>query len=241
MVLAGVVSASILALTLRGRIPQNPGYHRFADRRSLLGIPNFWNVTSNVAFLFAGAAGLLAVGRYGWSRPLAPAYFVFFLATILLSLGSAYYHLAPDNRRLTWDRLPMALAFMAFLVIVVGERIDPTFARLALPFLLATGAGSVAYWHFSELRGRGDLRPYLLVQFLPLALATLITLLFPATFSETCGIWGMLVAYVAAKIAEMLDERIFDVHELVSGHTLKHLTAAAGVLCQVLAIAGRPT
>lgn len=89
------------------------------------------------------------------------------------------------------------------------------------------GVLSVVYWHFSELRGHGDPRPYVLVQFLPLALVPLITLLFPSPSSKTCYIWGMLAAYVAAKGLEVFDERIFRVLEIVSGHTLKRLTAAA--------------
>src|SRR5688500_515433 len=225
---------------MRGRIPQDANYHAFADRRTLLRIPNFWNVISNLPFLIVGLAGLRAIGRNRVDPALTHAYLVFFFALVLLSLGSAYYHLAPDNGRLTWDRLPMAFAFMAFLVIVIGERIDSNLARLLLPLFLVSGASSVAWWHFSEIRGRGDLRAYLLVQFLPLVLAALITLLFPSTFSETYGIWGMLVGYVVAKTAEIFDERIF-FHGLISGHTLKHLAAAAGVYCLVLAMAGAHT
>jgi len=168
------------------------------------------------------------MGECGAPRPLDPAYFVLFLALIFVSFGSAWYHLAPDNRRLTWDRLPMTLAFMAFLAIVIGERIDPHLGRRCLPFLLLTGAASVIYWHFSELRGRGDLRPYLLVQFLPLVLIPLIMLLFSPPLSKGYGIWGMFAAYVAAKILELFDERIFRLHGVISGHTLKHLAAAVG-------------
>jgi hypothetical protein len=105
-----------------------------------------------------------------------------------------------------------------------------------LPFLLLLGILSVVYWHFSELRGHGDLRPYGLVQFLPLALVPLITLLFRSPSSKARYIWGMLAAYVAAKGLEVFDERIFRAFD-VSGHTLKHLTAAAGVYFLVLAIA----
>lgn len=232
LILYGVVAGSIVAAAIRGRIPQDPNYHVFADRRTFLHIPNFWNVASNLAFLFVGVAGLRAIGRKAIDPALTAAYLVFFVALILLSFGSAYYHLAPDNGRLTWDRLPMALAFMAFLAIVIGERIDPDLARILLPLFLATGAASVAWWHVSEVHGRGDLRAYLLVQFLPLVLAALITLLFPSTFAETYGIWGMLIAYVVAKIAEGFDERIF-VGGPISGHTVKHLAAAAGVYCLV--------
>ena len=40
--------------------PEKPNlaYHHFADQRSLLGIPNFSDVTSNLPFLLVGVAGL---------------------------------------------------------------------------------------------------------------------------------------------------------------------------------------
>src|SRR6516225_2480418 len=33
-------------------------YHQFADQRELFGIPNFWNVISNLPFVAVGAVGL---------------------------------------------------------------------------------------------------------------------------------------------------------------------------------------
>ena len=33
------------------RIAQNPEYHQFADQRTLLGIPNFWDVMTNLPFI----------------------------------------------------------------------------------------------------------------------------------------------------------------------------------------------
>ncbi|RPJ59548.1 MAG: hypothetical protein EHM24_27820 [Acidobacteria bacterium] len=29
-------------------IPQDPSYHHFADQRTILGVPHFWNVASNL-------------------------------------------------------------------------------------------------------------------------------------------------------------------------------------------------
>ena len=224
-----VAGAFVVAIAARAPIPQDPRYHRFADRRSLLGIPNFWNVVSNVPFPIAGAIGLLNLHDRGTA--LEPGYFVFFLASAFVGVGSAYYHLSPDTPRLTWDRLPMALAFMAFLAIVVGERVDPALGSSLLPVLLVAGAGSVGYWHVTERLGCGDLRPYLVVQFLPVVLGVLITLLIPAPLAATVPTWALLGSYIAAKVAESLDERIFGAGRVVSGHTLKHLIAAAGVLC----------
>jgi hypothetical protein len=242
VILGAVVAAAVLGLALHGRIPQDPRYHDFADRRRLLGIPNFWNVISNVPFLLIGLAGLRVLSRDAVTVVAQrPAHCVFFLALIGLSLGSAWYHLSPSNLRLTWDRLSMALAFMAFLAMVIGERIGEDIARVLLPGLLALGSASVGHWHASEKRGRGDLRLYLLVQFLPLILIALITVLFPATFARNVTTWAMLAAYGIAKVLEILDRRIFAVHGVISGHTLKHLVAAAGLSLLVAAIAAGDT
>jgi hypothetical protein len=237
-ILGVITAAGFFALIVHGPIAQDPRYHDFADRRRLLGISNFWNVVSNVPFLLIGLAGLRVLYREETTLAApAPAYYAFFVSLICVSLGSAWYHLSPTNERLTWDRLPMALAFMAFLTIVIGERIDERVARVLLPGLLLFGSASVAHWHASERRGRGDLRLYLLVQFLPLILIAFITVLFPAPLLKNVTIWGMLAAYAAAKILEMLDRRIFAVHQWISGHTLKHLAAAAGLYMLVVAIA----
>ena len=43
-------------------IAQPLSYHAFADRREVLGIPRFFDVASNVAFLAAGVLGLIVIG-----------------------------------------------------------------------------------------------------------------------------------------------------------------------------------
>src|SRR5258708_23386311 len=53
----GLLAASLGGLVLLPPIPQDQSYHQFADQRTIFGIPNFWNVVSNLPFLVAGAAG----------------------------------------------------------------------------------------------------------------------------------------------------------------------------------------
>lgn len=242
MLLAGIVVVGVVAVIAHGPIPQPAGYHFFADQRRILGIPNFWNVASNLPFLVVGLAGLFAVrGRStpGVLPALRPAYLVFFLGTVLISIGSGYYHLAPSDESLVWDRLPMAVTFMAFLPILLGEQIDPEIgARLLLP-LLTVGLLSVVYWRFTAHYGGGDLRPYVLVQFLPMVLAPLLLLLFPSALTRTSLLWGVLVAYGLAKLFEVLDLPIFNVLHVVSGHSLKHLVAALGTYFLLLSATGR--
>ncbi len=126
----------------------------------------------------------------------------------------------------------MAITFMAFLAILICEQIGPDVgARLLLPLIVA-GVLSVGYWWLSGRRGHGDLRPYLLVQFLPMVLAPLLIILFPSRLTRVSLLWGVLGIYGVAKLLEALDEPIFDSLRVVSGHSLKHLAAAfaAGLL-----------
>jgi len=219
-------------------IPQDPAYHAFADRRSWLGIPNALDVLSNVPFAIVGLLGLAAtfsrrVGTFvdPWERW---PYAVLFAGVALTSLGSGYYHLAPDNARLVWDRLPIAVGFMGLLAAVAAERVSVSLGRwLFVPLLLA-GAAGVFYWYWGEVRNAGDLRLYVVVQFGSLLWIVLLLLLYPARYSGTAYLVTGLAAYGVSKAFELADRQIFDVARIVSGHTLKHLVAAAGVACVVM-------
>jgi hypothetical protein len=234
-ILAAVAAASVIALFSRPPIPQDPAYHVMADRRPLLGIPNSLNVLSNIPFAVAGLLGLLAVfSPHPGARPFSDPwerwpYAALFAGTALTTAGSAYYHLAPDNARLVWDRLPMTVGFMGLLTAVVAERTSLTLARRLFVPLLAFGAGSVAYWYWSELRGAGDLRPYALAQFGSLAVVLVLLVLYDARYSGSRFLFAGVAAYGAAKVFELADQTIFSFGHLVSGHTLKHLAAAVGV------------
>src|SRR5262249_49081440 len=65
--------ATVSALWWVPPIPQSLAYHDFADRRSLLGLPNALNVLSNLPFLLVGAAGLTFILR-GPPSPAGPPF-----------------------------------------------------------------------------------------------------------------------------------------------------------------------
>ncbi len=229
--LAGISLAAIISVYALPPIPQDPAYHRFIDQRALFGIPNFLDVISNAPFLLVGIAGLFFLWQQSNSgsafieRVERWPYVLLFLGVLLTCFGSAYYHLAPDNERLVWDRLPMTLSFMSFFAAIIVERISiKAGLQLLLPLILL-GAGSVIYWHWSEVRGMGDLRPYVAVQFFPLLATPLIALLFPPRYSRGGDLVVVIGLYVLAKILEGFDEEIFALGRIVSGHTLKHLAA----------------
>ena len=224
-------------------IPQDSAYHAFADQRSLLGIPNFLNVVSNLGFVVVGALGLRVLARChvrGGLPELCRIYRLFFLGLLLVGAGSAFYHWEPSNTTLVWDRLPMSLAFMAFFSAMIGERISVTAGRRLLVPLLLAGVLAVAYWHLSEQNGAGDLRPYVLVQFSPMLLVPLMLVLFRGRPGGSGWLWAMLLAYAASKVAESSDAAVLELTGVLSGHTLKHLLAAAGGLLFLGALLRRP-
>lgn len=198
-------------------IAQDSAYHLFADLRSCLGIPNFGNVASNVGFPVVGIVGLFVLyGKGGGRRRGALAdtlpYAVFLTAIALIGAGSAYYHWQPNNQTLFWDRLPMTLGFMALTAAIVADRIHRAVGlKIILPVLLVIGVASLIYWSVTESAGRGDLRFYGLVQFLPILLIPIICWLFPdARYSKGRYIAGMILCYGLAKIFEFFDFQIYD-------------------------------
>ena len=241
--LIALLAVCIGVVFLIDPIPQDPDYHSFIDSRTWLGIPNFGDVASNAGFMVVGAVALVTlISRRGeLFRRLADArpYLVFFVGVTLVSLGSGYYHWAPSNASLLWDRLPMSIAFMAISAAVVADRIDaPAGNGWVLALLLVLGISSLLYWHWTESLGRGDLRFYALVQFFPMIGLPVIIWAFPDHHYTIGRFFGWVIAwYGLSKLLEAFDRDIFELSgNLVSGHSLKHLAAAVAtyvVLCML--------
>ncbi len=225
-VLAGIAVLSGAVLLWTGPIDLPPSYHQFADHREMAGIPNALNVVSNAPFAIVGTLGLALLLRWGVAARVWEvwAFVVLFVGAALTAFGSAYYHLAPGNARLFWDRAPMAVMFMAVFTLVLADRVGPGAGRLLLPLVLG-GLGSVLYWRHTAMAGAGDLRLYILVQYFPMVAIPLLVLLFPPRYTGVSLLIGVASWYAAAKIFEVLDGWFFSVGEVVSGHTLKHLAA----------------
>ena len=235
-ILASIAAVLAVYTASLGPIAQDPAYHDFADDRTFLGLANFMDVASNLPFLFVGVAGLIVA--FDRSTTFADdderwPYAVFFVGIALTSVGSGDYHLDPENTRLVWDRLPMTLGFMAILSAVLAERVSQKLGLASLPWLVAAGIASVAYWHATETSGLGDLRPYLLVQFGSLMIVLISLLLFPSRYTEQKWLAFALAGYGLAKLLETFDTNVYDATRFVSGHTLKHLAAAAASYCVV--------
>lgn len=228
-----LLGTGILAMLIHGPIAQIPDYHRFADNQIWMGIPNASNVLSNLGFAVVGACGLF----FMWAHrskiktwPGASGYLLFFTALLLTAFGSAWYHLAPDNARLVYDRLPIALACSGLLAAVAHDTMGKT--RWLVPVMAAIAFASVAWWRYTDLLGAGDLRPYLLLQILPLTMIPLLQWLWKRPRNERAAFAAAIALYVAAKICEMADHALFGALAMISGHALKHLLAglAAAIL-----------
>lgn len=247
--LIGLLAVGLSVLLTLEPISQAPDYHLFADSRPFWGIPNFNDVVSNAGFAVVGVVGIMTV--FGRSRGIfahgsdARPFMVFFVGVALVSLGSAYYHWAPSNDRLLWDRLPMSVAFMAFCSAIVADRIDSKAGNGWLMLvLIGCGILSLLYWHWTESLGRGDLRFYGFVQFFPMVAVPTVCWLFPE-YRYLAGryiVW-MIGWYGLSKLLEQFDHEVFDLlGHTVSGHTLKHLAAtiATLVVLQMLLTRRRP-
>jgi hypothetical protein len=236
-VLIGIVAGAVGWGIFAPAMVQSQDYHLFADTRGLLAVENAADTLSNLAFLLVGALGLAFLWREriagGTDRFSSPQemwpYWLFFAGVALTSVGSAYYHLAPDDARLVWDRLPMTIAFMSLLAALVSERISVRAGNLLLVPMVILGIASVAYWRWSALAGVENLRPYIAVQFGSIAVILAIALLYRSRYTHGAVIFAVAAAYGVAKVVESLDREIYALGHWASGHTLKHLAAAAGI------------
>jgi len=220
-------------------VPQPPDYHHFADTRHALGIDNFLDVVSNLAFLFAGIAGLVIVfGGYTHfeQRSERWPWVVFFVGIALTAAGSTYYHLSPDNETLFWDRLPMTIAFMGLVSAQIVDRVNVRAGLLLLAPMLLVGVASVVYWIATERQGAGNVLPYALLQGYAVFVLLLMAVLNPSRYTRASDLYFIFGWYVLAKLLESFDAQVLAYRHIVSGHTLKHIAAAAAsfVACWML-------
>jgi hypothetical protein len=227
--LFGLAAVSLAALLLVPPIPQSQIYHGFADQQTLVGIPNFWNVVSNLPFLLVGTLGLM---NPNVGRELSAT--VFFIGVFLTGFSSSYYHWQPNDWGLFWDRMPMSVAFMAILANVIEERISERVGRLLLWPLVALGIVSLLIWLRTD-----DLRLYGWVQFFPVVVLPLIFVLFAPKYGGTAYWFAAAGLYIAAKLLEAFDAQIYAVLGVMSGHPLKHVVAAGSCYCVYLVFRDR--
>lgn len=236
LVSTAVLGPSVAAPTLGGA--------PFADGQSWRALPNAMDVLSNLPFAALGIWGLRwlhwldrAHERLQDVAPLPQATtpppfnvldcaWMFFAGLILTALGSAFYHLQPDDLRLAADRAGMAVAFAGLVGFAVCERVSARAGWPAAWVTLAGGLLAAAVCHRS-----GNALPWAVVQFGGLALVLALSLARPVAGAIGLKLGWVVFFYALAKLFELADHAIFEVTgRLVSGHSLKHLTAALAAL-----------
>jgi len=225
----------VIAMVWHGPIPQLAHYHDFADQSHWLCIPHSVDVLSNLGFVLVAAIGFYYVALSSQQMLRAnsfSAYCVFIVSLLLTAAGSWFYHLAPDDTRLFWDRLPIALACASLMCAVRAENV-PGIAQLRLftelSVALAFAVFSVFWWKWTS-----DLRPYLLLQGLSVILIPAWQMIWRAPVSDRIAFGVAMTLYVFAKIAELSDSAIWNLTHVVSGHSIKHLLAASAAAVIVL-------
>jgi hypothetical protein len=238
-----IITVGMIAiLALHGRIAQPAHYHEFADQSVVSGIPHAADVFSNIGFVLVAIWGWLTLRprraseqlRTGW-----PGYRLFLIGLLLTAFGSAFYHLAPDNISLVWDRLPIALVCAGLLAGVRGDIMGGSSGGPGVIVLALAAVASVAWWAITERNGAGDLRPYLLLQGLALILIPLWQAIHRCPRTDRIAFAGAMGLYILAKVAEVLDHEIAAALGFVTGHTLKHLLATAATAAVVWGLTRR--
>ncbi|RGE41107.1 hypothetical protein DZC30_19230 [Comamonas testosteroni] len=230
----GMALLLTLALVLPG-MAQPPHYHAFADQRGWAGLPHAADVLSNLGFVLGGIAGLLALWRAdvcrvcGTARALCALFFIGLLCT---SVGSSFYHWAPHNASLVWDRLGMSVAFAGLLGLAVQTRIDDISARVATVVMLLAAPLSVLVWAQTT-----NVLPWVLVQGGGMLIILWLTFVAPRRNALPVELGWVMGMYAVAKLLEMSDSDVFDVTgHTISGHSFKHWVAAAAALPVIRAL-----
>jgi hypothetical protein len=205
-------------------IAQDTTYHQFANEKCICTVSNFWNVISNIGFVITGVLGIRFLTR---NAIITPILWVLFAGVVLTGFGSAYYHYAPNNATLVWDRLPMTIVFTSFFALIYSWCFCTKTGFKIWIFSLAMGIFSVFYWQYTESQYKGDLRLYAIVQFLPILL---IMIILASNYSTHTFLVKPIVAivfwYVLAKLLEHYDRSFYELTHLISGHPIKHIAAA---------------
>ena len=224
VVAIGLLVFAVLWL-LMPAVAQPEGYHKFADSRSWLGIPNAADVLSNLAFVAVGLLGLVRLQQD--QRPLPSvvrvSLYVFFIGFFLTGFGSGYYHWNPTNETLVGDRLPMTVVFAGVFGALLAERVSARCGFAVLLLMLVVGPASVFYW-----KATADLSLYAVVQFGGMA-GILLVLSVTKKGDDPLPWWTLIAWYGVAKLLEAGDVFVWNAtRELFAGHALKHIAAALG-------------
>lgn len=196
--------------------------HPFADARTLWGIPNAMDVLSNLPLAIVGLCGGWALRRTRLGADMRRPLQVFFAGLLFTSLGSAWYHWAPEPFGLALDRMGMAVAFAGAIALTMSERVGsrPAAAALGLALVMALISAWLPLTH-------GNVLPWVIVQFGGMVLIVAMAGRTPHPDALGVHLGALVAIYALAKLLELGDAAVFHLTAgTLSGHSLKHLVAA---------------
>lgn len=229
--------AALLALALFGPVlPASAHQHTLADQRALWGIPCALDVLSNLPFAIAGLWGLVTLRRVAPGMLDAPSRALaslFFAGLVCTAAGSALYHWQPQDAGLLWDRLGMVLPFAGLLGLAGASRVSARAGAAAAGTVLLAGSLAVLWWSHS-----GNLLPWAVVQLGGMLVVLALACLPRRDGALALHLGAVMALYALAKLFEAADHAVFEATgQAVSGHSLKHVLAAAAAWPVLAALA----
>lgn len=224
--------AAVVGLVAWGPVGLVPHMHHFADEGWWLGVNNGTNVLSHLPLVPIGIWGLWRVSRLPLHEPLRWIWGWFFVCQMLATLGGMFYHLAPGDAAFIWDQVPKSAACSLFAFAFLAERIDRrcgNAAAIALALIAALLAG--IWWLYSlHHDGVGDLRPLIWLEMLPVLLVATGAWTLSGHLLSRQDWMRSQISFAVAQTVDWADREVFEwTHQVIGGHSVRHLALAACV------------
>lgn len=227
-----VALAGAAGLVAWGPVGLVPHMHQFADARVVWGAPYGVNVWSHLPLVPLGIWGLWRVSRLPRSEPLRWVWGCFFCCQMLATVGGMVYHWAPSDLTFIWDQVPRSSACALFAAAFLAERIDRRFGHApAIVMALSASVLGGLWWLYSlHTWGIGDLRPLIWLELSPIAMVATGAWTLHGHLLSRQDWMRSLLSFVVAQTVDWADRPIYEwTHQVVSGHSLRHLALAACV------------
>lgn len=209
-------------------ITRGPEFHAYADQRTWLRVPHAGDVLSNLAFV--AVAVWFARDR---RRAVARGAWWVCAGVAAIGVGSAVYHLAPSDERLVFDWAPIVVTLALLSATVIYER-DARAGRIALVVAPCVALASVAWWYAGGGTRGGDMAPYVATQVAGIVLPTVVALVTPGAVGARWLLAGV-AGFAVARVCGAYDRELLDAIA-ISGHSCKHVAAAAAAACALRAL-----
>lgn len=233
VLLLAMMLAMVAGLGAWGPIHPTPLDHMFAGERSWAGIPSTINTFACLPMMFVSLWGVLSAWHCNWRKTIRQPWIGFFVMCMLMSLSALLHHLTLNDGAFALAHAFAAASFIMLGLAFMAERMDELFGS---PLAIAAGLGvavcCAAWWFVGQWNlGHGDLRPMLFFEALPLLLIPAGALSLHGEHTTGSDWISSLGLYIAARIAGMADDVIYDWTGGLGGHALMHLLLAASTGC----------